>query len=141
MPGKILPDKVLEALMREGKTDGQIVKYLAEHHAITVTRQAISAWRRRRGDDMRPLPPKAMPWRLREEHRQTEPAKVIRWHARLERGEKLGPEDQARHDKALAVLAERNAVFHYDASTPQGWFLVERRPGVDTGIVRDPSVP
>lgn len=125
--------------MREGRTDGQIVKHLQTHENIYVTRQAISAWRKRRGADMRPLSPKAVPWNLREEHRQTEPAKVIRWHARVERGEELSPADQVRYDRALEHLRAHDLVFHYEPDTEQGWFLVPRRPGVDTGIVRVPE--
>jgi len=139
MPGKILPDGLIARLMREGKTDGDIVRYLAEHEHITVTRQAISAWRKRRGDDMRPRPPKAMPWKLRPEHRQTEPARIIRNHARLERGDTIPEGDMDRYRRAIARLEETGTVFHYDPDTEQGWFLVPRRKGVDKGIVREPD--
>lgn len=138
MPGKILPDKLVEQLMRSGKTDGEIVKHLRDQENIAVTRQAISAWRRRRGDQKRVMPPKAMPWKLREEHLQTEPARVIRWHARVERGEELTLPDRVRYERALKHLRENDLVFHYDAETEQGWFLVPRRPQ-DTGIVREPD--
>lgn len=139
MPAKILSDSLLGRLMREGKTDAQVVRYLAEHENITVTRQAISAWRKRRGQDMRPLSPRAMPWTLREEHRQLEPAKVIRWHARVERGDPIPDADRVRYERAIAVLKERDAVFDYDPNSDHGWRLTPRRPGVDTGIIREPA--
>lgn len=140
MPGKILPDKQLEQWMREGKTDTQIVQLLQQHpHFITVTRQAISAWRKRRGLQMRPQAPSAMPWRLRPEHRQMEPARVIRLRARLDRGETIPAEEQARLDKAVEYLDSVGGVFHYDPDTLEGWFVVPRRPGVDTGLVRVPD--
>ena len=139
MPGKILPDHLVQRLLREGKSYGEVVRYLEEHENIVVTRQAISAWRKRRGDDMSFLSPQAMPWKLRDEHRQLEPAKVIRWHARVERGDALTPADQRRYDRAMAHLREHDAVIHYDPDTEQGWFLVPRREGVDTGVVRDPN--
>ena len=140
MAGKVLPDSLLLRLMREGKTDGQIVRYLAEHEDITVTRQAISAWRKRRGDDMRPQAPKALPWTLRPEHRQLEPARVIRWHARVERGEELDPADRVRYDRAMKRLQDDRVVIHYDPDTPQGWFVLPRREGIDLGIIREPDV-
>lgn len=140
MPGKILPDSQLESWMRAGKTDAEIVRLLQKQENISVTRQAISAWRKRKGDDMRPQSPRAMPWRLRPEHRQLEPARVIRLYARRARGIELTPEDQARLDKAVAYLEEHNAVYHYEPTHPQGpWFAVPRREGVDTGITRNPD--
>lgn len=139
MPGKIIPDKLVERLAREGKTDGQIVTYLRDHENIVVTRQAISAWRRRRGDQKRTMSPRAMPWKLRSEHLQTEPARVIRWHARVERGDPLSPADRVRYERAVEHLKENNLVFHYDPSAPQGWFLVPRRKGIDLGLVREPE--
>lgn len=140
MPGKILPDSLLEQLGRRGFTDGEVVKYLREHENIVVTRQAISAWRRRRGEQKRQMPPRAIPWRLRPEHAQSKPARVIRWHARVERGEPLTEEERARYEKALKLLRERDVVFHYDRDTEQGWFLVPRREGIDNGVVREPHV-
>lgn len=141
MPGKIIPDNLVERLTREGKSDGEIVAYLRDHEHITVTRQGISAWRRRRGDQKRVMPPRAIPWKLRQEHLQTEPARVIRWHARVTRGETLSDGDRLRYEKAIKHLEEHDLVFHYDRDTEQGWFLVPRRPGIDKGIVLEPKVP
>lgn len=139
MPGKILPDNLVARLMREGKTDGQIVTYLREHENIAVTRQAISAWRRRLGERKRPMAPRAVPWKLRPEHLTSEPARVVRWHARVERGASLSHGERQRYEKALAYLRENDLVFHYDPDSEQGWFLVPRRPGIDTGVVRVPD--
>lgn len=139
MPGKILPDDLVSRLMCEGKTDGEIVAYLREHENISVTRQAISAWRRRRGERKRQMAPRAIPWNLRPEHIMSEPARVVRWHARVERGDRLSHDERARYEKALNFLRERDLVFHYDPDTPEGWCLVPRRPGIDTGVVRVPD--
>lgn len=134
--------------MRSGLKDTQIVERLDREHHIRVTRQAISAWRKRRGMNMQPQPPRAMPWDLRPEHRTLEPARAIRLYARRERGEKLPPEEQERLDRALANLdavkdepgfGGRRGVFHYERDTDEGWFIVPRRPGVDHGIVREPK--
>lgn len=140
MPGKILPDKALEQYLRSGLKDTQIVARLRKDHDIAVTRQAISAWRKRRGMEMRPQSPRAMPWRLRPEHRQMEAARAIRLYARRERGEPIPPEEQARLDRTLAHLEEADGVFHYDPDSfpDTGWVIVRRRPGVDHGIIREP---
>jgi len=96
MPGRILPDDLLRRWTREGKTDREMLDLLEGQLNISVTRQAISAWRKRRGMEMNTQPPQAMPWRLRPEHRAAEPARAIRLYARRERGDAIEPEDEAR---------------------------------------------
>lgn len=135
MPGKILPDSLLQQLMRQGLTDGQIVRHLAENENIVVTRQAISAWRKRRGAEMKEQSPRAVPWDLRPEHRQMEPARVIRLFARRQRGEAISPEDEVRLDKALDYLGDE-WVFGYEPSL--GFYRVAREPEDGDGIVRRP---
>lgn len=141
MPGKLLPDHKLQRWLAEGKSYGEIVRLLEEEDNIVVTRQAISAWKRRRGEEMNPQPESAMPWRLRPEHRQMEPARVIRLWARRQRGDDLRPEDEARLTKAVAHLEAVGGVFHYNPDTAQGWWITPRRPGIDTGIVRELQHP
>lgn len=148
MPGKILPDNQIEQWVRAGKKNTEIVRLLEERYHITVTRQAISVWRNRHGDDMAPKPPKRMPWKVREEHRQTTAARAIRASLRQAAGETLPAEEALRLAHAtehLKRIAEEQgwrhgAVFHYDPEAVEGgWLVVERRAGVDTGIVRDPK--
>ena len=138
MPGRILPDDLLRRWTREGKTDREMLDLLEDQLNISVTRQAISAWRKRRGMEMNSQSPQAMPWRLRPEHRAAEPARAIRLYARRERGDEIEPEDEARLRRAEEYLHEVGGVFHYDPDTVEGWFVVARREGVDTGLYRDP---
>lgn len=138
MPGKLLPDAKLEELTRSGKTDPEILVWLAENENITVTRQAISAWRKRRGMNMRPASPQRMPWTLKPEHARQEPARAIRWYARREAQLPLAPRDAERLDRVIEHLNAVHGVFFYNPDTPQGWFIVERRDGVDKGIIREP---
>lgn len=134
----MLPDSKLEQLTREGKTDTEIRRWLSEHENITVTRQAISAWRKRRGMDMRPLV-RTMPWAVKPEHARMEPARVIRWHARAEQGLPLSPVEQHRLDRAVEHLRSVGGVFHYEPDTDPYWFIVEARQGIDTGVIRVPD--
>lgn len=140
MPGKKLPDALIDRLTREGKTDREILEYLEKHENIVTTRQALSIRRRRRGDGMRPAVTSSIPWKLRQEHTATEPARAIRWHARREAGLPLSPTEERRLDRVVDHLAEVGGVLHYDPNLPDGWVIVPRREGVDTGIVRDPKV-
>lgn len=138
MPGKLIPDHLVERWEREGLTDAQIVRRLAEEEHVTVTRQAISAWRKRRGEDMRPQPPRAIPWDLRPEHRTMEAARAIRFYARVQRGETIPEEDRVRMQRVVDELHRRNAVLWYERDTVEGWFMVPRRPEDGDGIIRQP---
>lgn len=137
MPKKLIPDSEVEQLMRAGKTDAQILEILERDHHITVTRQALSAWRKRRGLDARPQVTGAVPWTLRPEHRNSEMAKVLRWHARDKAGLTLRDDERYRMQRVAAILDERDAVLWYDPASEDGWVLVPRRKGVDTGLVHE----
>lgn len=148
MPGKVLPDKELEQWMRQGLKDAEIVEKLRSDKAIIVTRQAISAWRKRRGMNMRAQSPRTLPWKVSEEHRQMEPARAIRLYARRERGEVLQASEEIRLNRVLDALG-KDKVFHYlpepmrlanGQTLAAGWIMVPRRAGVDKGIVREPEL-
>lgn len=140
MPGKVLPDSLIDQLVRAGKSDADIRRYLQEHENITVTRQAISVWRKRRGDESRrPAMVKAIPWRLRPEHMMSEPARAIRWQARLDAGLPISEAEERRLAKVKAELDAVGGVLVYDADHPAGWGVVPRREGVDLGLIREPD--
>jgi hypothetical protein len=138
MPSKIIPDKTVEQLVRSGETDGRIVTWLAEHENITVTRQAIVAWRKRQGASMRPMVDRAVPWKLRPEHVSTEPARAIRWYRRRDEALPLSANELERLERVERHLASVGGVLHYDATTPAGWVIAPRREGIDRGIIREP---
>lgn len=142
MGKKLLPDKQIEMLVRSGKGDTEIVRYLQEHDNISVTRQAIQAWRKRNAQESKHGREivYSMPWRIRPEHSSLEAARAIRWQARVDAGLPVSPEDLDRLARVKRHLGAVDGVFHYEPDTPQGWFIVSRRPGVDTGIVRNPDV-
>lgn len=56
MEHKIAPDDLVDALAAQGMSDSEIVRYLDEHHDITVSVVAVSAWRERHGDRIRRAP-------------------------------------------------------------------------------------
>lgn len=149
MPKKILPESEMRRWLRQGKSNAEIVRLLDEQHNIRVTRQAVSVWKKRAGLEMdgRYRQPRALPWRVKPEHRQLEPARAIRIQARLDRGQKVDPTELARLERAKEhlrrIAAEQGwqtgAVFHYEEDTPQGWFVVPRRPEGDGVLTRTPQ--
>lgn len=146
MPAKVIPDSEVEQLLRQGKTDREIVEYLEQNQHITVTRNAIAAWRRRRGMDLkRNRYSELLPWRVKMEHTNLFVPKVLRTEARLRAGEEVPPLYLGYLERFKDRLAQafdgRGGVVHYDPDTEEGWWIVERRPGVDTDMIRNPEVP
>lgn len=139
MPKKIIPDYKVKQLLRAGKTHQEIVDVLFREDNISVTPQAISAWAKRNGIDVESRNRTGYPWRIAPEHRQMLPVRVIQWYNRREAGEKLPAGAERRLNAALKKLQENDAVFHYDADTPEGWWTVPRQPG-DHPVYRDLEV-
>ena len=88
---------------------------------------------------MRPMVEHAVPWTLRPEHVNTEPARAIRWYRRRELGLPLSDIETTRLDRVVAHLDHAGGVLHYEPTAPQGWVIAPRRPGIDLGIVRVPQ--
>lgn len=146
MPAKLIPDNEVEQLIRQGKTDREIVEYLENNQGLVVTEGALRVWRYRRGlEPRRARYNDLIPWRVKLNHTHLYVPKLLRFEARRRQGLELNPRDAARLEKFKQNLAEafdgRGGVVHYDPETDQGWWIVERRPGVDTDIIRNPDVP
>ena len=135
---KKLPDDLVAQLIEEGLSGPEIVTYLREHRGIAVTRQAITVWKKRNGYDMRPTLHGWAQWDVTPEHQNMEPYRLIKLWERKQRGWRLNAAEERRLESGLKFLARHgDMVFHYDPDRKGGpWFIVPRRPGVDTGIVR-----
>lgn len=139
MPRKVLPDSEIDQLARQGKTDAEIAAYLLTNQKIDVTPNAITAWRRRRGDDYkRPRYPELLPWRVKTEHSYLYTPKMLRILARVRQGLAVNDRDRRRLEVFMEKLEAANAVVHYDPDTEQGWWFVTREPG-DKDIIRQPG--
>lgn len=135
MPEKKLPDQLVGELIDAGLNDRQVAEHLFTHRGIKVTRQGVAAWRKRMGEEPRHQV-RATPWVLPAWAYASEPARAIRWHARREAGLPLSDRERERLERVETFLRERgDGVFHWD----DGWFVVPRRPGVDTGLYRVPD--
>lgn len=143
MGKKIIPDNLVDQLCRQGLSDPEIARYLLDREGLSVTPNAITAWRRRRGHDRRrPRYARLIPWRVRVEHSHLYLAKLLRWEARLRAElpvEERHQQELERYKARLAAAFDgRGGVIHYDPKTPEGWWVVERRPGIDLDLIREP---
>lgn len=142
MPASLLPQKKVEQLLRQGLTPTQVAQRLLDEDGIKVTRQAISNYKIRHGvGDMHQVRHSdLLPWVVRVEHKDLYPAIMLRYESRQRgNGDPLTANQEQRLNRWKETLDEQDAVVHYDGDTEQGFFLVARRPGVDTDLVRDPN--
>lgn len=140
MPAKILPDKKVEMLTRQGLTPKQVAERLLAEDNIQVTPEAITVWRRRRG--IQPLTTKhseLLPWTVKKQHQDLWPAQMLRLEGRLRRGESISEKQRMWLENWKKKLSELNAVVHYDPESEKGFYNVPRREGVDLDLIRDPS--
>jgi hypothetical protein len=135
-----LDDNKVEQLLRSGWTQGQVVKWYAEQ-GVKVTQSAISqaiSSGRIKVDTNRNSG--AIPWTLKPEHRHLHAARMLRTLARQEAGREIGPSLRTQVKTWKEGLELENSVITYDPETPEGFWRVPRRPGIDLWWVREPDV-
>ncbi|QAY17710.1 transcriptional repressor [Streptomyces phage Werner] len=123
----------------EGRTyDWMVEEYKRKYNIETVP----SLWgnfRRRRGlprrivrdDDL-------IPWLIKEEHRWLYPLAMLRVEARKRAGAEVSDLEEKRLQSWREMLAEEDAVVHYDPDTEDGFFYIPRQPG-DDDIIHKPA--
>lgn len=133
----VLAQGVVERLARAGMTDQQIADWYLEHEDERVTRQAVSAARRRWGIEASRPTIRSVPWRLRPGDDTHELTRAVRSFARRKAGRTLAPGDAKRLERVEKWLAERDEVLFY--SSEYGWLRTPRRHDVDQGIIHEPD--
>lgn len=84
-----------------------------------------------------------IPWRVLPEHSHAFPAQMLRLEGRRRRGDSIPPADEVKRARFIRRLTREDIVVDYSAEHPDyrnGWAYVERRPGIDRDIIRDPFV-
>ena len=129
---------VAEQMLRAGATQQEV----ADHFGVTQPAINRAIWRGRIKDityDRAKKDESGIPWHpIKAEHRSRYLVRMLRAAARRSRGEKSAPVIEAQLDAFLAQTREHDFVIHYEPETQEGFFRVPRRPGIDTGLVRDP---
>lgn len=135
-----LDDKLVEQMLRAGKTQMEVVDYYRAK-GIEVTQSAISQAikvGRIKIDTNRAGG--GIPWKLKPEHRHLHAARMLRTLARLESGRPIGKTLESQVESWVRGLQEEDSVIAYDPDTEEGFWRVPRRPGIDLWYYRDPSV-
>ncbi len=129
-----------EQMLRSGATQQEV----ADHFGVTQPAVNRAIWRGRIKDisyDRATADTTAIPWHpIRPAHRSRYLPRMLRAAARRARGEQNSPVIAAQLTNFLEQAEQLDFVVHYDPDTPEGFYRVPRRPGIDTGLVRDPYV-
>lgn len=145
---KLPSDQELKRLyVDEGMTQKEIAQHVFETTGEKVTRSAVSLALAAAGLTNPVRYSELIPWRVKAEHGNEYPLRMLRAEARRRRGyvpptpEKAAAweREQAKLDAWLAQLRAENAVVHYQANTPEGFHYVEPRPGIDDDLIRVPD--
>ena len=126
-------------MLRAGKTQAEVAeKFGVTQGAVSnaITRGNIKA-------DTGRTDRRAVPWHpIRKEHRDKYLVRMLRAWARREQGLKSAPVLEAMLDTFLRSMTEGGWVIDYqpDEYPDEGFIRVDRREGVDLGMVREPDL-
>ena len=126
--------------LTEGKTYQWCVEEYRRKYHIETSISMWAALRRRNGIDTRIVRDETLiPWAVEPQHRHSHAVSMLRAEARKRAGKELTPVMADMLKAWLEGLARDNAVVHYDPTTEEGWWYVDRRPGVDHDLISEPE--
>jgi hypothetical protein len=126
---RILPDKTTLATWRaQGMTYAEMADLVYQNTGYRVTDMAISVAMHRHGLSEAPVRyKKEIPWKVKTEHAQATPVRMLRLLARRRASEPLTRAQTVALDNWLIKLAQAKAVVVYDPDT--GFHYAERIKG------------
>lgn len=140
-PRKLPSESILRKWVEvEGLTHAEIVDRIREESGHEVSRSSVSAALSRAGYTHRVRYDDEIPWpKISVDHNASFPLFMLRTQARINRGLPVKKRDKARLEEWKQELRNEGLVVHYEPRSPEGWFYVKARPGIDTGLVRVPD--
>jgi len=128
---KMVPDKnTFERYLKAGLTQREMVEEIERTTGEVVTRSAVAQALSRYGlAEQAERYTKQIPWRVREEHINEYPARMLRLLGRRMAGKPLTDRENQRLDNWLAKLKQQQAVVGYDPTHPRGFAYIPRRLG------------
>lgn len=137
---KIQNEQEVLRWFEEGRPYSWMVRTYREKYNIETTTAMWGNFRRTRGLQRRmDRSPSLIPWQVAREHRWAYPLAMLRVEARRRRGENLREVDAKKLATWKKQIEVHDLVVHYDPDTDQGFFLVPRRTGIDTDLIRMPE--
>lgn len=137
---KMPSDSILERWVEEGLNHEQIQERIRREMGEEVALSSVSGHLSRIGLTNRVRYDDFIPWgRISVDHNHAFQLTMLRIGARLEAGKEVRPVDLKRYQNWVAQLKEAGAVVHYEYDSPDGFYYVDARPKIDTGLVRVPD--
>jgi hypothetical protein len=80
-----------------------------------------------------------LPWHMKPEHVNLAVPRNLRLALRLKAGEghTMPPYLRQQGEGFIRTLEETGTVIHYEPDVPPYWFRVQRREGIDEGLIRE----
>jgi hypothetical protein len=123
----------------EGRTYAWMVEEYRRKYNIETVPSMWGNFRQRKGLDRRiTRDDELIPWFVKEEHRWLYPLAMLRVEARRRDGRTLTENDRSRLASWRQMLAEGDAVVHYDPDTEEGFFYIPRQEG-DDDLIHKPE--
>lgn len=138
--GKI-DDLVMRRLCATKLTNTEMRDVLDRVYDIQVTLSAITQWKKRHGYPVRHSTKERLrniPWRVSLAHVNDRYYHSLQDLSRQEHGRELNKPARYRLAKFLQELESTGKVVHY--TFEDGFSLVDPRPGIDLGVIREPSL-
>ncbi|MFY1620027.1 hypothetical protein [Micromonospora sp. WMMD736] len=133
-------DEFIRWYENERKPYSWIISEYKRKYDIEIGNGTISNWRSQLGLEKRAVRDASLiPWAVKREHRLNHMLQMLRTEARRRAGQPIPAERMKQLESWLRNVREEDAVVHYDPDTPQGWWLVPRRPGIDNDLIRVPE--
>lgn len=128
---RLVPDRVtFERYLERGFTQREMVEEIERTTGFVVTRSAVAQALVRYGlADEKMRYEKHLPWKVRREHLNEYPARMLRLLGRRDTMGDLTEAQGKKLDSWLRKLNEQNAVIGYDPDSRWGFAAVPRKPG------------
>ena len=138
---KIQNEQEVIRWFEEGRTYKWMIEEYKRKYNIDTVASMWGNFRRRRGLDPKIVRDAGLiPWEIKAEHRWKYPVAMLRLEARSRAGFSLTEEELGRLASWREMLADENAVVHYDPETEDGFFYVPRQEG-DDDLIHPPASP
>lgn len=137
-PRFVPSDSVLAQWRDEGVTVTQMVERIRERDGIEVSRGTIYSAMSRAGLTEQKRYSAFIPWSpIRKDHSTRYPLVMLRLAARRAAGETLPGYRLRKLEEWEKRLRQDNAVVTYVFDSPDGFYYVPARPGIDNGFIRE----
>lgn len=119
----------LERYLERGLSQKQIAEEWEKDSGYRVSRSAIGMALLRHGlksSRARPEYPELIPWTVHPDHRMHNDVRMLRLEGRRQAGLPMSDSAMRWLEQWKDDLRRRNAVIHYEADTPEGFYWVNR---------------